>query len=141
MSTVFAANAIRTLQTFGEQHGPRERRDAHRTFFARLQEARDEFLALMEETYGAAMSPAEFDWWFSRNPEGSLMSVARDDGDVIGVAAHSLYRMALDGGRRPATFSVHATTTLQSITTQLAVGSPARSSAAGRSTASSSSAT
>ena len=38
------------------------------------------------------------------------MSVARDDGRVIGVAAHSLYRLALAGGQRPATFSVHATT-------------------------------
>ena len=38
------------------------------------------------------------------------MSVARDDGRVVGVAAHSLYRMVLDGGQRPATFSVHATT-------------------------------
>ena len=38
------------------------------------------------------------------------MSVARDDGRVVGVAAHSLYRMALAGGQRPATFSVHATT-------------------------------
>ena len=29
---------------------------------------------------------------------------------MIGVAAHSFYRMALGGGQRPATFSVHATT-------------------------------
>src|SRR5262249_7478061 len=27
---------------------------------------RDEFLALMRETYGSAMSEAEFDWWFDR---------------------------------------------------------------------------
>jgi GNAT superfamily N-acetyltransferase len=72
---------------------------------------RDDYLRLLRDAWGdAALSGAEFDWWFSRNPEGSLMSVARDDGSVIGVAAHSLYRMALDGGRRPATFSVHATT-------------------------------
>src|SRR4051812_7649895 len=38
------------------------------------------------------------------------MSVARHDARVIGVAAHSIYRMALGGGQRPATFSVHATT-------------------------------
>jgi GNAT superfamily N-acetyltransferase len=72
---------------------------------------RDDYLRLLRDAWGdAALSGAEFDWWFSRNPEGSLMSVARDDGSVIGVAAHSLYRMALGGGRRPATFSVHATT-------------------------------
>jgi Acetyltransferase (GNAT) domain len=38
------------------------------------------------------------------------MSVAHDDGRVVGVAAHSLYRMVLSGKERLATFSVHATT-------------------------------
>ena len=72
---------------------------------------REDYLRLLHDAWGeAALSGAEFDWWFSRNPEGSLMSVARDDGHVIGVAAHSLYRMALEAGPRPATFSVHATT-------------------------------
>jgi GNAT superfamily N-acetyltransferase len=72
---------------------------------------REDYLRLLHDAWGeAALTGAEFDWWFSRNPEGSLMSVALDDEEVIGVAAHSLYRMALDGGRRPATFSVHATT-------------------------------
>ena len=72
---------------------------------------RDDYLRLLHDAWGdAALSGAEFDWWFSRNPEGSLMSVARVDGRVIGVAAHSFYRMALAGGQRPATFSVHATT-------------------------------
>jgi GNAT superfamily N-acetyltransferase len=72
---------------------------------------RDDYLRLLHDAWGdAALSGAEFDWWFSRNPEGSLMSVAQDDGRVLGVASHSLYRMALGGGERPATFSVHATT-------------------------------
>jgi hypothetical protein len=72
---------------------------------------REDYLRLLDDAWGeAALSGAEFDWWFSRNPAGSLMSVASDDGRVIGVAAHSLYRMALDGAQRPATFSVHATT-------------------------------
>lgn len=72
---------------------------------------REDYLRLLRDAWGEeALTGAEFDWWFSRNPEGSLMSVARDDGRVIGVAAHSLYRMALGGGDRPATFSVHATT-------------------------------
>jgi hypothetical protein len=74
-------------------------------------EQREDYLRLLHDAWGeAALSGAEFDWWFSGNPEGSLMSVARDDGRVIGVAAHSLYRMALTAGQRPATFSVHATT-------------------------------
>src|SRR5438132_8978464 len=38
------------------------------------------------------------------------MSVARDDGRVIGVASHSLYRMVLGGEELLTSFSVHATT-------------------------------
>jgi len=72
---------------------------------------RSEYLRLLREAWGdAAMSGAEFDWWFGGNPAGSRMSVARDDGRVIGVAGHSLYRMVLAGEERSATFSVHATT-------------------------------
>jgi GNAT superfamily N-acetyltransferase len=72
---------------------------------------RDEYLRLLRVAWGdAALSGDEFDWWFARNPTGSLMSVARTDGRVIGVASHSLYRMVLEGEERLATFSVHATT-------------------------------
>jgi GNAT superfamily N-acetyltransferase len=72
---------------------------------------REDYLRLLRDAWGeAALTGAEFDWWFSRNPAGSLMSVARDDERVIGVAAHSLYRMMLGGKERSATFSVHATT-------------------------------
>jgi Acetyltransferase (GNAT) domain len=72
---------------------------------------REDYLRLLRDAWGeAALSGPEFDWWFGRNPAGSLMSVARDDGRVIGVAAHSLYRMMLGGQERLATFSVHATT-------------------------------
>ena len=58
---------------------------------------RDEFLALMQETYGAAMSPAEFDWWFDRNPAGPrILNDARDDdGSALGVLAMSCFRMSL----------------------------------------------
>jgi GNAT superfamily N-acetyltransferase len=72
---------------------------------------REDYLRLLHDAWGEdALSGAEFDWWFARNPAGSLMSVARDDGRVIGVASHSLYRMVLDGEERLASFSVHATT-------------------------------
>lgn len=72
---------------------------------------REDYLRLLHDAWGDdALSPAEFDWWFARNPAGSLMSVARDDGRVIGVASHSLYRMVLGGEERLASFSVHATT-------------------------------
>lgn len=72
---------------------------------------RDDYLRLLHDAWGDdALTGAEFDWWFARNPAGSLMSVARDDGAVIGVASHSLYRMVLGGEERLASFSVHATT-------------------------------
>jgi GNAT superfamily N-acetyltransferase len=72
---------------------------------------RDDYLRLLHDAWGDdALTGAEFDWWFARNPAGSLMSVARDDGAVIGVASHSLYRMVLGGEERVASFSVHATT-------------------------------
>src|SRR5438132_9669192 len=72
---------------------------------------REDYLRLLREAWGeAAMSGAEFDWWFGQNPAGSLRSVARADGRTVGVAGHSLYRRALDGEERRGTFSVHATT-------------------------------
>jgi GNAT superfamily N-acetyltransferase len=72
---------------------------------------RNEYLRLLRDAWGdGALSPEEFDWWFARNPAGSLMSVARTNGAVVGVASHSLYRIVLDGEERLATFSVHATT-------------------------------
>ncbi len=72
---------------------------------------RDDYLRLLHDAWGEdALSGAEFDWWFAHNPAGSLMSVARDNGTVIGVASHSLYRMVLGGEERLGSFSVHATT-------------------------------
>jgi hypothetical protein len=70
---------------------------------------RDEFLALMKETYGSAMSEAEFDWWFDRNPAGPrILNAAReDDGTPLGVLAMSFAR--LENGL--AAFAVHAVTT------------------------------
>jgi len=72
---------------------------------------REAYLGLLGEAWGdRRMAPEEFDWWFERNPAGSLMSVARMDGRVVGVAAHSLLRMVLGGDEQIASFSVHATT-------------------------------
>jgi GNAT superfamily N-acetyltransferase len=72
---------------------------------------REDYLRLLRDAWGdATLSAEEFDWWFARNPVGSLMSVARVEGRVVGVASHSLYRMSLDGSERLAAFSVHATT-------------------------------
>jgi GNAT superfamily N-acetyltransferase len=72
---------------------------------------RADYLRLLDEAWGdLALSPDEFDWWFRDNSSGSLMSVARAHGRVLGVAAHSLFRMVLGGEERLASFSVHATT-------------------------------
>jgi GNAT superfamily N-acetyltransferase len=70
---------------------------------------REEFLSLMRENYGAAMSHAEFEWWFGRNPVGPrILSEARDDdGTPLGVLAMSCLRMS-DG---LAAYAVHAVTT------------------------------
>jgi GNAT superfamily N-acetyltransferase len=70
---------------------------------------RDDFLALMQETYGTAMSPAEFDWWFDRNPAGPrILNEAReDDGTPLGVLAMSFSRMS----QGLAAYAVHAVTT------------------------------
>ena len=72
---------------------------------------RDAYLGLMREAWGpGAMSGEVFDWWFHGNPAGSLMSVAVIDGDVVGVASHSLARLQLGGHERLAQYSVHAVT-------------------------------
>ena len=70
---------------------------------------RDDFLALMQETYGESMSPDEFDWWFDNNPSGPrILTEARDeDGTGLGVLAMSCLRMS--GGL--AAYAVHAVTT------------------------------
>lgn len=74
-------------------------------------EDRGDYLALLDQAWGhQGLTADEFDWWFLRNPAGSLMSVARIDGRVVGVAGHTLLRMALGGEERLASFSVHATT-------------------------------
>jgi GNAT superfamily N-acetyltransferase len=72
---------------------------------------RDAYVGLLGEAWGhQGLTGDEFDWWFSRNPGGSLMSVARAEGRVVGVAAHTLLPMVLGGEERLASFSVHATT-------------------------------
>jgi hypothetical protein len=73
---------------------------------------RADYLGLLQDAWGdLALSGEEFDWWFKENPAGSLMSVARVQGRVAGVASHSLFRMMLGGEDRLGSFSVHATTT------------------------------
>jgi len=70
---------------------------------------RDDFLSLLQETYGSAMSPEEFDWWFDRNPAGPrILNEARDDdGSALGVLAMSCFDMS----QGTAAYAVHAVTT------------------------------
>ena len=70
---------------------------------------RDEFLALMQETYGSAMTAGEFDWWFDRNPAGPrILNEARDDDrTALGVLAMSCFDMS----QGLAAYAVHAVTT------------------------------
>jgi hypothetical protein len=73
---------------------------------------RDDYLGLLGEAWGGgAMGGDTFDWWFEGNPAGSMRSVALRDGEVVGAAGHSLYRLVADGRQRLAQFSVHAATT------------------------------
>lgn len=72
---------------------------------------KDAYVELLREAWGeGGLNRAEFEWWFERNPEGSIISVARIGDRVVGAGAHSLYRMRLDGEERIAGFALHATT-------------------------------
>ena len=66
---------------------------------------REAYLGLLGEAWSErTMTGDEFDWWYGRNPAGSLMSVARIDGRIVGVAGHSLARLVLDGATQVASF-------------------------------------
>jgi len=72
---------------------------------------REAYLGLLRDAWGdRAVSGEEFDWWLGRSPAGSVISVARMDGRVVGAAAHSLLPMVVDGQRSIATWSLYAVT-------------------------------
>jgi GNAT superfamily N-acetyltransferase len=59
---------------------------------------RAELVALLARVGTTQLSDEEFAWWFDRNPAGEgIVSVAVDGGEVVGVAAMSFFRTALDG--------------------------------------------
>lgn len=68
----------------------------------------DDFVALMEETYGRSMSVAEVEWWFDANPAGPrILNAARgDDGKALGILGMSLFRMRSG----LASYALHAVT-------------------------------
>ncbi|MGH3078694.1 MAG: GNAT family N-acetyltransferase [Gaiellaceae bacterium] len=53
-------------------------------------------VALLARVGTTQLSDAEFAWWFERNPAGEgIVSLAVDDGEVVGVAAMSFFRTML----------------------------------------------
>jgi len=55
-------------------------------------------VALLARVGTTQLSDEEFAWWFDRNPAGEgIVSLAVDNGEVVGVAAMSFFRTALDG--------------------------------------------
>ena len=72
---------------------------------------RDDYIRLLAQAWGArGLTTEEFDWWFGRNPEGSILRTALVDGQVAGVGAHMLARMVIGGEERRVSFSCHAVT-------------------------------
>jgi predicted N-acetyltransferase YhbS len=72
---------------------------------------RDEYIRLLAGAWGnRGLSPDEFEWWFGRNPAGSILRTALVDGQVAGVGAHMLARMTIGGEERQVSWSCHAVT-------------------------------
>jgi GNAT superfamily N-acetyltransferase len=72
---------------------------------------RDDFLSLMREVYGEAMSDEEFDWFFDRNPAGPrLLSASDDEEGIVGALAMSYARAVVAGREQLVAFAVHAVT-------------------------------
>jgi GNAT superfamily N-acetyltransferase len=62
-------------------------------------EQRAALVDLLARVGTTQLSDEEFAWWFERNPAGEgIVSLAVDGGEVVGVAAMSFFRTALDGG-------------------------------------------
>ena len=62
------------------------------------QERRGDLVALLARVGTTQLTDEEFAWWFDRNPAGEgIVSLAVDGGEVVGVAAMSFFRTALDG--------------------------------------------
>ena len=61
-------------------------------------EWRASLVALLARVGTTQLSDEEFAWWFDRNPGGEgIVSLAVDEGEVVGVAAMSFFKTRLDG--------------------------------------------
>ena len=61
-------------------------------------EWRQSLVSLLARVGTTQLTDEEFSWWFDRNPAGEgIVSLAVDEGEVVGVAAMSFFRTRLDG--------------------------------------------
>ena len=68
-------------------------------------------VALLARVGTTQLSDEEFTWWFDRNPAGEgIVSLAMDGGEVVGVAAMSFFRTALDGTKTRLAIPVNVAT-------------------------------
>jgi GNAT superfamily N-acetyltransferase len=74
-------------------------------------EQRPGLVALLARVGTTQLSDHEFAWWFERNPAGEgIVSLAVDDGEVVGVAAMSFFRTVLDGAETRLAIPVNVAT-------------------------------
>jgi GNAT superfamily N-acetyltransferase len=74
-------------------------------------ERRADLVALLARVGTTQLSDEEFRWWFDRNPAGEgIVSLAVDGGEVVGIAAMSFFRTALDGSVRRLAIPVNVAT-------------------------------
>ena len=59
---------------------------------------RQSLVSLLARVGTTQLTDEEFSWWFDRNPAGEgIVSLAVDEGEVVGVAAMSFFRTRLEG--------------------------------------------
>jgi GNAT superfamily N-acetyltransferase len=74
-------------------------------------EHRASLVALLERVGTTQLTDEEFAWWFERNPGGEgIVSLAVDDGEVVGVAAMSFFRTLLEGAEARLAIPVNVAT-------------------------------
>jgi GNAT superfamily N-acetyltransferase len=74
-------------------------------------EWRQSLVALLARVGTTQLTDEEFSWWFDRNPAGEgIVSLAVDDGEVVGVAAMSFFKTRLDGAETRLAIPVNVAT-------------------------------
>jgi GNAT superfamily N-acetyltransferase len=74
-------------------------------------EWRASLVALLARVGTTQLSDDEFTWWFDRNPGGEgIVSLAVDEGEVVGVAAMSFFKTRLNGVERRLAIPVNVAT-------------------------------